>query len=204
MSNGLQEREVQLAEIQQRQLSEREERLARMAARNISQKDIAASENVSEGLVSQILNTEHVRSRIASIKAKNLASNIVYDEKLNGIQNQVLHKLGGLVNTIETARDAAAVLTSMDKLTRRLDPSEGKNHNGQTNIVNITIPNAAMLTGLVQNEKKQAIEIGGLPLINAGSTNLMEKVHEFKQLESARSNAEEVPTTGQRFSPEDL
>ena len=199
--------EGQLQEIVERKLSEREERIARMVARGISQKDIAASENVTDGLISQILNTNHVRTRIANLRAETLGKDMIYDDLLDQAQKKTLVQVDKLVSTLDDPLKASRVLHILDNMKRRVDPNVGANGSGVTNIVNITIPAGAMVQGIIHNAKRQVSEVNGIPLISAGVANFMEKQNERKKIEANGSPVtieNSTGSTGQRFGPEDL
>lgn len=199
-------KEEQLQQIVERKLSEREERIARMIARGISQKDIAASENISDGMVSQLLNTEHVRSRIASLRAATLGKDMIYDDLLDQAQRKALVQVDKMVGAVDDPLKAARVLHILDNMRRRVDP----NHNtgaGVTNIVNITIPAGAMVSGIIHNAKRQVSEVNGMPLITAGVSNFLEKKHEREQtkvLGNPEPVERQTSRKGQVYGPEDI
>lgn len=199
-------KDEQLQQIVERKLSEREERIARMVARGISQKDIAASENISDGLVSQLLNTDHVRSRIASLRAATLGKDMIYDDLLDQAQRKALVQVDKMVGSVDDPLKAARVLHILDNMRRRVDPNQGQGA-GVTNIVNITIPAGAMVSGIIHNAKRQVSEVNGMPLITAGVTNFLENRNErekVKALSSPEPVERKTPASGQRYRPEDL
>lgn len=206
MEHESKSKDEQLQQIVERKLSEREERIARMVARGISQKDIAASENISDGMVSQLLNTDHVRTRIASLRAATLGKDMIYDDLLDQAQRKALVQVDKMVGSVDDPLKAARVLHILDNMRRRVDPNQGQGA-GVTNIVNITIPAGAMVSGIIHNAKRQVSEVNGMPLITAGVANFLEKKNEREQtkvLGNPKSAEGQTNPSGQRYRPEDL
>lgn len=183
-------------------LTDQEERVARLLAKNIAQKDIAASEDVTEGFISQLASTSHVKQRIAKLKSADLGKNLIYDAALDKVQNETLHRLASSIHQENDAGKLAMILQRLDSLRRKSTPAEFGEGTGNTTVVNITLPAMAIKTGLIQNDKRQVIQIGELPVISAGASKLKE--YSDAKFVQAPELITESTSTRQELGPEDF
>lgn len=149
------------------------EQIASLLVAGVSRKQVAAATGVSEGYISQLVNTDEEFQRITANTPKGDAE---HDSKIDALERDALAKMQGLLQYETNLMRAAKVFQIANNAVRR---SQGVSSNESGPVVSITLP-AAMAVGIKVTTDKQVVEIAGRSMATMSSQQVQEKLKEKK------------------------
>lgn len=147
------------------------EQIASLLVAGVSRKQVAAATGVSEGYISQLVNTDEEFQRITAN-----TGDPEHDSKIDALEREALAKMQGLLQYETNLMRAAKVFQIANNAVRR---SQGVSSSENGPVVSITLP-AAMAVGIKVTTDKQVVEIAGRSMATMSSKQVQEKLKEKK------------------------
>ena len=147
------------------------EQIASLLVAGVSRKQVAAATGVSEGYISQLVNSDEEFQRITAN-----TGDPEHDSKIDALERDALAKMQGLLQYETNLMRAAKVFQIANNAVRR---SQGVSSNENGPVVSITLP-AAMAVGIKVTTDKQVVEIAGRSMATMSSQQVQEKLKEKK------------------------
>lgn len=147
------------------------EQIASLLVAGVSRKQVAAATGVSEGYISQLVNTDEEFQRITAN-----TGDPEHDSKIDALEREALAKMQGLLQYETNLMRAAKVFQIANNAVRR---SQGVSSSENGPVVSITLP-TAMAVGIKVTTDKQVVEIAGRSMATMSSKQVQEKLKEKK------------------------
>lgn len=143
----------------------------------ISQTAIAQMMNVSDGLISQVINTDEFQIRLRQKRATQMAQAAIRQEKLESLQDKLIDKVDNLIPFITKPTEATAALRAIAEVAKNNMPMTGETQEA-SNVVTIYMP-TAIGVNFQLNSQNEVIDIDGRTIVGANATQIMERAAEF-------------------------
>ena len=150
-----------------------------LAQPNITQADVASVLNITEGYVSQIVNTPTFQTKLSKIKVESLITETAHDSKLATTESKALAKVEQMLDYVTKPMEAAKIFQVLNAAKRR-GASEAEQQtviNSQNTVVMLQLPNIVKQK-FTTNNNNEVVQIGDRPMVTMDSQLLLAKTKE--------------------------
>ena len=150
-----------------------------LAQPNITQADVAAVLAVTEGYVSQIVNTPEFQTKLSKVKVASLAAETAHDTKLANTETKALEKVSQMLDYVTKPIEAAKIFQVLNNAKRRGATEAEKQTviNSQNTVVMLQLP-AIIKQKFTTNTNNEVVQIGDRPMVTMDSQLLLTKIKE--------------------------
>ena len=150
-----------------------------LAQPNITQADVASVLNITEGYVSQIVNTPEFQTKLSKIKVESLITETAHDAKLATTESKALAKVEQMLDYVTKPLEAAKIFQVLNTAKRR-GASEAEQQtviNSQNTVVMLQLP-TIIKQKFTTNSNNEVVQIGDRPMVTMDSQLLLAKTKE--------------------------
>lgn len=150
-----------------------------LAQPNITQADVAAVLDVTEGYVSQIVNTPEFQTKLSKVKVASLAAETAHDTKLANTETKALEKVSQMLDYVTKPIEAAKIFQVLNNAKRRGATEAEKQTviNSQNTVVMLQLP-SIIKQKFTTNTNNEVVQIGDRPMVTMDSQLLLTKIKE--------------------------
>lgn len=150
-----------------------------LAQPNITQADVAAVLAVTEGYVSQIVNTPEFQTKLSKVKVASLVAETAHDTKLADTETKALEKVSQMLDYVTKPIEAAKIFQVLNNAKRRgaTEAEQQTVINSQNTVVMLQLP-SIIKQKFTTNTNNEVVQIGDRPMVTMDSQLLLTKIKE--------------------------
>lgn len=150
-----------------------------LAQPNITQADVAAVLAVTEGYVSQIVNTPEFQTKLSKVKVASLVAETAHDTKLANTETKALEKVSQMLDYVTKPIEAAKIFQVLNNAKRRgaTEAEQQTVINSQNTVVMLQLP-SIIKQKFTTNTNNEVVQIGDRPMVTMDSQLLLTKIKE--------------------------
>lgn len=151
-----------------------EQRALTLLGSGVAQEQVAAALGVTPSYISQLVSDEEFSSQVSELRFKNLQKHNERDNKLDSLEDQVIHKIEQTLPMVMRPMELVRMLQVVNAAKRRGSSTPDAVLQKQQ-VVTISIP-TTVVQKFVTNIENQVVQTGEQQLITMQSGALLERV----------------------------
>ena len=175
-------------------------KLQKLLSLDLPQVAVAQALGITEGAVSQFMDSPEFRAEVAAMKLVRIEGASVRDDKLDEIEDSIITKLQKSIEYVIRPSELLGALKIISGVPRRTVANMNGAAQALGQTVNITLPNVIAVT-YIKNQQGEIIEAGGRSLATLPSNVLKQLAGTNQQAQISQQLG--VPNYGQRSGRQD-
>lgn len=177
---------------EQLQLSTTDSKALELLGSGLSQSAVASHLGLSEARISQLMAEEDFRNAVVQKRFERAQQFQEDDVKLDNMERKVVDRLNKAIALCHKPMELARIFETLNRAKRRTDPAASQNQAPTQVIVQLNLP-TALVQQFRKNGQSQIVEVDGMPLVTAQSTQLATmKLAPLEETLESVSSAQEI------------